>query len=263
MRRFALALTIGLALAAVSTAWGDETEDLAKAVQNPLATLMTLPFQANFNNGQGPYERQALNLNIQPVVPFPGKEWNIISRTIIPVNSVPQGTTDSTFGLGDTNLSIFWSPAKAKKLIWGVGPALLLPTASNPEVLGTDKWSLGPTGVIFYTAGPWSMGAVASNVWSIAGNSDREDVSLLTAQYFVNFNFGKGWAVGTAPIITANWKADSDNRWTIPWGAQVSKVMKFGHRPVNLLLGFYDNTRRPDGAAHNQVRFQLNFLFPE
>ena len=262
MRRFATALAIGVSLSMGLAAWGEESADLAKAVQNPLANLVSLPFQANFNNGFGPYGRQQFNLNIQPVVPFPGKTWNIISRTIIPVNSVPQGQTDSVFGIGDTSFSLFWSPANASKLIWGVGPALLLPTASNPELLGTDKWSLGPTGVIFYSTGPWTMGIVASNVWSIAGNADRENVSFLTAQYFFNFNFGKGWAVGTAPIVTANWKADSGDRWTVPWGAQVSKLMKFGNRPVNLLLGYYDNATRPDGAAHNQIRFQINLLFP-
>jgi hypothetical protein len=262
MRRAVVLLSIAATLCAANTARGEESEDLAKQIQNPLANLVTLPLQANYNTGFGSDDRLMFNLNIQPVVPFPGKTWNIISRTIIPVNSVPQGATDSTFGLGDTSLSLFWSPAKASKLIWGVGPAFLLPTASNPEILGTDKWSLGPTGVIFYETGPWTMGIVASNVWSIAGNDQRENVNLLTAQYFFNFNFGKGWALGTAPIVTANWKADSGDRWTIPWGLNASKLMRFGDRPVNLLLGYYDNATRPDGAAERQFRVQINFLFP-
>lgn len=240
----------------------DDAAELAKKVQNPLANLVTLPLQANFNGGVGPYDRQAFNLNVQPVIPFPGKKWNIIARTIIPVNSVPQGETDSIFGIGDTSLSLFWSPAKASKLVWGVGPAISIPTASNSEVLGSGKLSLGPTGVLFYQVGKWTMGGVASNIWSVAGDSDRDDVNFFLAQYFVNYNFGGGWALGTAPIITANWKADSGNEWTIPWGLQVSKVTHFGSRPVNLLLGYYENSEYPEGGAENQVRIQVNFMFP-
>jgi hypothetical protein len=241
----------------------DEAAALARTIQNPIANLLTVPFQFNFDNGSGDDDRRIFNLNIQPVIPFPGEKWNVISRTIIPVNSVPQGETDSVFGLGDVNFSLFWSPAGSKKLTWGVGPAAVLPTASNPEVLGTGKWSVGPTAVIFYGIGKWTMGATANNVWSVAGDSDREDVNRLFAQWFVNYNLGQGWAVGSVPIITCNWEIDSGDQCTIPWGAQVSKVMRFGSRPVNLLFGYYENSRKPDGGADNQVRFQINFLFPQ
>ena len=261
-RILVLAICCGSVLSGTVVAQDADATELAKTVQNPLANLVTLPFQANFNNGVGPDDRTFFNLNVQPVVPFPGKKWNVIARAIIPVNSVPQGETDSIFGIGDTNLSLFWSPAKASKLTWGVGPAISLPTASNPEVLGSGKLSLGPTGVLFYQTGKWTMGAVASNVWSVAGDSDRDDVNFFYTQYFVNYNFGKGWALGTAPVVTANWKADSDNTWTIPWGLQVSKVTHFGSRPVSLLLGYYENSEQPEGAADSQVRIQVNFLFP-
>ncbi|MFW2374109.1 MAG: neuromedin U [Gammaproteobacteria bacterium] len=239
----------------------DDTS-LAVAAQNPLATLVTLPLQANYNKGVGPNDRTLFNLNVQPVVPITGDKWNVIVRTIIPVNSVPQGQTDSTFGIGDTNLTLFWSPAKPGKVIWGVGPAFGLPTASNPEELGSEKWSAGPSGVLFYIKGNWTMGGVASNLWSIAGDDDRADVNLLTLQYFVNYNLGEGWAIGTAPIISANWEADSDNTWTIPWGLQVSKITRIGSQPVNLLLGYYTNSEHPDNGAESQLRLQLNFLFP-
>ena len=246
------------------TAHADEgTTQLAKAAQNPLAALVSLPFQANFNNGFGEYDRMFFNLNIQPVVPFPGERWNIISRTIIPVTSVPIGELDSVFGIGDTSLSLFWTPAKASALTWGIGPAIMLPTASNQEILGSGKFSIGPTGVVFYNVGKWTMGAVASNVWSVAGDSERDDVNFFYAQYFLNYNFGGGWALGTAPILTCNWEAESGNQWTIPWGVQVSKVTHFGNQPVNLLLGYYSNAEHPAGAADSQVRFQINFMFPQ
>lgn len=256
----------GLLIAAVlfaNTANGQDADQLAKAAQNPLATLVSLPFQANWNSGVGPDDRVFFNMNIQPVVPIPGEKWNLITRTIMSLNSVPQGATDSTFGLGDTYLQLFFSPVSSGNLTWGVGPVFLLPTASNPEALGTGKWSVGPAGVVFYAMGKWTMGGVASNVWSVGGDSDRDDVNLMTLQYFLNYNMGKGWAVGTAPVITANWEGDSDNTWTIPWGLQVSKVTKIGKQPVSLLLGYYTNSERPENSgADQQVRFQFNFLFP-
>ena len=192
---FAIYYSLALGGSSAAQDHAAEQEDLAKTVQNPLASLVSLPFQANYNNGVGEHDRLFFNLNIQPVVPFPGEKWNVITRTIIPVNSVPVGETDSVFGIGDTSFSVFLSPAKASSLTWGVGPAITIPSASNPEVLGSDKLSLGPTGVVFYGVGKWTLGAVASQVWSVAGNSNRQDVSFFFAQWFLNFNFGGGLGV--------------------------------------------------------------------
>ena len=268
-RRSARIVTIACLTALGALAGSAQADDpeansaaLAAAVQNPIANLMTLPFQYNLNGGVGLYDRRALNLNIQPVIPFPGDKWNIITRTIIPVNSVPIDEDASEFGFGDANLSLFWSPAKPANPTWGVGPAIYLPTASNPEVLGSGKFSLGPTGVLFYAVGQFTMGGVASNVWSVAGDSDREDVNFFFAQYFVNFNIGGGWAVGTAPIITSDWTAPSGEQWSIPWGAQVSKVVNLGSQPANLLAGYYYYSEHPTLGAESQVRLQVNLIFP-
>ncbi len=225
--------------------------------------MTSLPFQFNWNTGVEPYDRTLFNLNVQPVVPFLGDKWNVIARAIMPILSVPQGETDSTFGIGDTTLTLFWSPAKAGKVTWGVGPIFGLPTASNPEVLGSGKWALGPSAIVFYPTGRWTMGFVASQTWSVAGDGNRTDTSLFLVQYFLNYNFGGGWALGTAPVITANWEAESGQQWTIPWGLQFSKIVRFGAQPVNLLLGYYKNTNRPDGTPDTNIRFQIKFLFPQ
>ena len=242
-----------------------EAADLAKQVQNPLASLVTLPFQMNLNRGVGEFDRTTANLNFQPVIPFPGKKWNIVARAIIPYISVPVGEKSAETGLGDWTVTLFASPAKAGSVVWGVGPAIVLPFSSNPELLGSGKLSLGPSAVVFAGAGSFTFGGVVNNVWSIASvsGSDRESVNQFFFQYFLNFNFGSGWALGTAPIITCDWTAPSGEECTIPWGAQISKVMKFGSRPANVLLGYYKNSEHPEGKSDSQIRVQINLLYPQ
>jgi hypothetical protein len=242
-----------------------EAAALAKQVQNPLANLVTVPFQVNLNSGVGQFDRTVANVNFQPVVPFPGEKWNIIARAIIPFVSVPVGQTLAETGLGDWTLPVFASPAKPGSVVWGVGPAIVLPFATNPELLGSGKLSLGPSAVVFAGAGKFTFGFVANNVWSVAsvGGADREDVNQFFAQYFVNFNFGGGWALGTAPIITCDWTAPTDEQCTIPWGLQISKVMNFGSRPANVLMGYYKNSEHPTDGAESQLRVQINLMFPQ
>jgi len=243
-----------------------EAADLAKQVQNPLGSLVTLPFQLNLNRGAGEFDRTTTNLNFQPVIPFPGKKWNIVARAIIPIVSVPIGETGAETGVGDWTLTLFASPAKVGAVVWGVGPAIILPFASNPELLGSGKLSLGPSAVVFAGAGNFTFGGVANHVWSIAsvgGASDRPSVSQGFLQYFLNYNFGGGWALGTAPIITCDWNAPEGDECTVPWGAQVSKVMAFGSRPVNVLLGYYWNSVYPENGARSQLRVQINLLYPQ
>ena len=239
-----------------------EQAALAETVQNPIANLITLPFQYNYNGGVGQYDRNALNLNVQPVIPFTGEKWNVITRTIIPVNSLPIEETGSSFGFGDINVSLFLSPAKAANPTWGLGVVMYLPTSSNPEILGAGKFSIGPTGVIFYKLGKFTMGGVANNVWSIAGDDSREDVSFFFMQYFVNYNIGAGWALGTAPIITCDWTEPSGEEWAVPWGLQLSKVTMLGTRPANLLAGYYVYSEHPTLGPEYQVRLQVNLMFP-
>ena len=240
-------------------------EKLAKAAQNPVGDLISIPFQNNTNFGLGSYDRTQNVLNIQPVVPISlGSEWNLITRTIFPIITQPDFFSENggTTGLGDINLTAFLSPSKPGKLIWGVGPAIILPSATD-QSLGSGKWSVGPSVVGLTIQGPWVAGLLISQVWSFAGQSDRDDVSFFLAQYFVNYNMDHGWYLVSAPIITSNWEASSGNQWIVPFGAGAGKIIRFGKLPVNLNMQAFYNAVKPDFGPDWQFRFQLQFMFPK
>jgi len=243
---------------------GDVDEgDLARAAQNPVGDLISLPFQNNMNFDVGPADRTQNIHNIQPVLPIGlSKDWNLITRTILPVISQPAPGTDRTNGLGDLNFTGFISPKKPGKVIWGVGPALVFPTATD-DVLGTGKFSIGPSVVALTMKGQWVIGALASNIWSVAGDDDRANVNFFLMQYFVNYNFPSGWYLTSAPIVTANWEADSGNKWTVPFGGGVGKVFSIGRQPININTQVFYNVETPTHGARWQWRWQIQLLFPK
>jgi hypothetical protein len=241
-------------------------EELAKAAQNPVADLISLPFQNNTNFGYGSDDEIQNVLNIQPVVPFHLSEnWNLITRTIAPLIYQPEvveGTGDE-FGLGDINLTAFFSPkSPTKGIIWGVGPIFVFPTATD-EKLGSEKWSAGPSAVALTIQGPWLYGALINNVWSFAGDNDRDDVNAMLLQPFVNYNLPDGWYLVSSPIITANWEADSDNTWLVPVGGGVGKIFRIGNQPMNAQIQAFYNVEKPEVVGDWTLRFQLQFLFPK
>jgi hypothetical protein len=244
-------------------------EELRKAAQNPVANLISVPVQDNFNFNISPGDRTQGVLNIQPVIPERISEnWNLISRVITPIIYQPlppvngQAISQGVHGLGDINPTFFFSPAKPGKVIWGVGPALVLPTATS-VYLGQGKWSMGPSVVVLAQPGHWTLGALVNNVWSYAGHADRQDVNQMVFQYFINYNLKKGYYITWQPIITANWEASSPNRWTVPFGGGIGRIMKLGFQPVNLTLQFYGNPVRPSGTSPWGMRVQIAFLFPK
>jgi hypothetical protein len=261
--------------------------DLAKAVQNPVASLISVPIQNSTNFGIGPYDRNQNVLNLQPVVPIRASEnWNLIIRWITPIIWQPApgtanlevfGIEENTpaylaaqavqksagvFGFGDMTPSFFFSPAKPGKLIWGAGPVFVLPTATS-KVLGQGKLSMGPSLVALIQPGKWTIGALTNNAWSVAGPSDRSDVNQMTLQYFVNYNLKKGWYLSSAPVITANWKASTGNVWTVPVGGGVGRILRLGFQPVNIAAQFYGNAAHPSGGSPWGMRLQIAFLFPK
>jgi hypothetical protein len=260
-------LCLTAALAAQQKPADDEaaTESLQKATQNPVASLISVPLQNNTNFDIGPLDRTQNVLNIQPVIPARVSErWNLITRIIMPLIYQPDVTVDNlgTLGLGDINPTFFLSPAKPGKLIWGLGPAFVLPTATN-GVLGQGKWSGGPSVVALMQPEHWTLGVLVNNVWSFAGESDKPAVNQMLLQYFINYNMKKGWYITSQPIITANWKATSGNVWTVPFGGGIGRIMKLGPQPVNLSLQFYGNAAYPAGTSPWSMRAQIAFLFPK
>jgi hypothetical protein len=260
---------------------------LQKAVQNPVASLISVPIQNNSNFGIGPFDRTQNVLNIQPVIPIRASEnWNLIIRWITPIIWQPApGTANlevfgieagtpaflaaqdvqknaGVFGLGDMTPTFFLSPAKPKKLIWGAGPVFVLPTATN-RVLGQGKLSLGPSVVALLQPGPWTLGVLVNNAWSVAGPSDRSSVNQMTLQYFLNYDLKKGWYLSFSPIITANWKASSGNIWTVPVGGGIGRILRLGFQPVNISAQFYGNAAHTQNGSNWSMRLQIAFLFPK
>lgn len=260
----AVALLCGAATAVAQEAPGGDAdaEALAKQAQNPVANLISVPFQNNMTFGVGPDDRVRNTLNIQPVLPFElNDDWNLITRTILPVVSAPAPGMDRTNGIGDLSFTAFVSPKNSGDWTWGVGPVLVFPTATD-DVLGADRYSAGPSFVALTTPGPWVIGALVSNIWDYAGDSDGADVNFFTFQYFVNYNFPSGWYLTSAPINTANWEAESGQRWTIPVGGGAGKLVKFGKLPVNINSQLFYYVESPRGAGDWEWRFQAQMLFP-
>ena len=259
-----LVLASGLSLISSVQAQDTDAVTLAQAAQNPVASLISLPFQNNTDFGIGPDDSTRNTLNIQPVWPFSLSEsWNLITRTIVPVISQPGVAPgqDRVTGIGDTVFTAFFSPKNSGKWIWGVGPVILIPTGSNDR-LTSDKWGAGISAVFLTMPGNWVIGSLFSNVKSVGGGSGT-DVNLFTWQYFINYNMKNGWYLTSAPIITANWEANSGNQWTVPFGGGVGRVMKFGKQPVNLNIQAYKNIETPELGADWQLRLQVQFLFPK
>ena len=242
------------------------TEALQKATQNPVASLISVPLQNNTDFNIGSANRTGNVLNIQPVIPMHlSSDWNLVTRIIQPIafQPYPDQNSGGNFGLGDMNPSFFLTPARPGKLIWGVGPAFVLPTATDSS-LGQGKWSIGPSFVALAQPGHWTLGLLVSNVWSFAGESNRPAVNQMLLQYFVNYNLKAGWYLSSAPIITANWAAPkAKDVWTVPFGGGVGRIMKVGFQPMNLSAQVYANAVSPHGSSDWGMRLTIAFLFPK
>ena len=273
----ALVFVVGLAFAASATAQqgtppagqgGASQADLAKQLSNPVADLVSVPLQFNWENGVGPDEGLRMVMNFQPVVPMSlTDDWNLVGRFILPVIGQPplvEGGA-SAFGTGDIVLSAFVSPSKPKRAIWGIGPVLALPTTTNP-FLGSGKWSIGPTLVVLKQAGPWTYGALVNHLWSFASVSqsakDRTAVNQTFLQPFLTYTTPTGVSLTVNSESTANWEADSGEKWTVPLNFQVAKIARFGPFPFSMGAAAGVYAASPTGGPSWKLRALFVLLLP-
>lgn len=272
MPRAIAALLIGIAaafgppqtLAQQQAAGGADADALAKQLANPVAALISVPLQLNYDDGIGPTgDGDRWQLNAQPVIPISlNEDWNVISRTILPFiyQDVTPGGSDS--GIGDTLQSLFFSPKKptASGWIWGVGPAFLLPTASE-DVLGTEQWGIGPTAVALkQTEAGWTYGLLTNHLVSVAGEDDRADLNATYLQPFLVKSIGKGRTLAANFESTYDWEAEA---WNVPMNLSITQVMRIGNQMVSFAGGARYYLETPQGGPDWGLRFVVTLLYPK
>lgn len=261
-----------VAIANNAHAQGSDAE-LAQQLTNPLASLISVPVQTNYDEGYGTGNGRKTFTNIQPVIPFELNEtWNLISRTIVPIvweqkNISPIAPSGTQSGFGDITQSLFFSPSQAKpvgslgNMVWGAGPLFTVPTGNSDPLLGSGKWNLGPTGIVLFMKDGWTYGALAGQLWDVAGKSNRADVSSSTFQPFISYTTSDAWTFGLSSESAYNWETE---QWSVPINATISKLTSIGDQPVSLSGGVRywaeSPTGGPDGLG---VRAQITFLFPK
>jgi len=256
-------LAPSLATAQQSQVSTPDSAELAKKLVNPVSDLVSVPFQFNWDTDVGPSQLTRFVLNVQPVMPFTlNDDWNLIARLIMPFVGQPplsQGGTAAS-GIGDMTASFFFSPTKVSTFILGVGPAVVLPSTSEPT-LGTGKWSAGPTAVVLKQTGPWTYGALWNQVWSFSGDPNRADVNQMFLQPFLAYQATTTVTLTVQSEMTANWEATSQ-KWTIPINILVAKLSSFGPFPASYQIGFGAFPVHPDAGPSWKIRGAIVILLP-
>jgi len=266
-------LMVGVILGfmANQVAQAEEIKKLAEEVQNPVSDLVRAGFINGTSFGAGANNHLFNLFAFEASTTRRFGDWALLNRLTIPIPYFPanaiEDKTGSMAGLGDIEYTGFIARDESKrlfKLVGGIGPTFVFNSATDDR-LGLGKWSVGPTLAIVSIPDPWVVGFLVRNLWSFAGDNQRPDVNLFLVQPFLNYNFTNGWYLTSTPGITANWEAeDKRNRWTVPIGGGIGKVMFRGEkRPINIKLqGFY-YLENPDFGPDWTLQLQFQILFPD
>ena len=271
-------IVVGVFVCMAKTATAQEDQEagqeaLAKKSQNPVGNIISVPLEYWHYDGIAE-DGSADALIMKPVYPVTIGKTTLINRFIIPYLGIDASVTGEDLGdilipptshkesgLGNIQYQGFFTPADPGKIIWGLGPVFELPTNTNG--LGTDKWSAGPAAVVLTMPGKWVIGGLAQNMWSFAGSSDAPSVNKFTFQYFLNYNLSDGWYLTSSPIMTADWEKPGGERWTVPLGGGIGRLVRFGKQPVDFKLQAFGNVANPDGGPDWSMMFAVKFLFPK
>lgn len=280
---------VGLSLFASLGREESGEKDPAKEAQNPLANVISMPLQSNTDFGIGPRDRTAFVLNVQPIYPVSLGNWTLINRMIVPLpkmvptagqeigNTLGEGsvvfalpemvpdappTSGRKTGVGDITLMNWFSPPPKGSFMWGVGPVTIFPTATD-SVLGTDKFSIGPSAVLVLSNPKFIAASVINAWWSVGGDSDAPDVGVFYWQPIFTYFLPNRWYVVTAPILLSDLEADSGQKWIVPLGGGVGKMFNAGKLPMDLTAQAYKYVEKPDGGPDWVLRLQLKFIFPK
>jgi hypothetical protein len=271
---FTLALVL-LLLASFAAAAVDETNappgpdqdkmaDIARKLNNPVASLISVPLQSNFDFGGGPNDDGfQYRLNVQPVIPVSLNEnWNLITRTIVPfIYQERRIDLGSQSGLGDTTFSAFLSPKEPGPggFIWGIGPDFYFPTATRSD-LGAEKWGAGPTAVVVWQKHGWTYGGLVNHIWSFAGHENRQRLSSTFLQPVLSYTTKTHTTFGVNTESSYDWV---NTQWTVPLNAFVTQLVKIGKTPVSFQFGGRYYADKPSGGPDWGLRFTVTLVFPE
>jgi hypothetical protein len=253
-----------LSSASADEAGASADEKAKDAAQNPLANTISIPFQNNTYYNVGPHKDAENALIVEPVIPFKlNADWNLITRTITPIIRVPgflpnQG---SVVGLGNIQPQFYFSPSRPGwgKIIWGIGPQLWLPTATDDR-LGVNKFGGGPAAVVVTSRGHFLFGSLINNVWT-GQNKEHQRVNQFTLNPFVFYNLQRGWYVLSSPVMTSDWTARPGQKWTVPVGGGMGRILKVGSQPINARVQFWKDVEQPKGGPSWTMQAQVQFLF--
>jgi hypothetical protein len=238
-------------------------EEAVKKSENPFADKISLSLNNTISFNSEPLTAAGYEFDLQSVLPTRlGNKWQVLHRPLLPLLHEPGSAPGETgeFGLGDFTYQAFVTPHKNSTVLWGAGPTLVIPTATNSR-LGSGKWSVGPTLGVVSQPGNWSLVVVASNIWSFAGDSARDSINQLSLELKLDYNVKAGWYVGYEPVFSADWKVGRGERWLVPIGGGIGKAVALGAQNAVFSAYCNRNIARPIGAPEWQFQFGVQFEF--